>query len=299
MGAIDWIKTRALRLLPDSWRADVTIVPVVRLSGPIGAVMPFSSGMSLAGLAEQLERAFTIKKAPTVALIINSPGGSPVQSRLIYERIRALAEENEKKVLVFVEDAAASGGYMIACAGDEIFVDPSSIVGSIGVVSSGFGFTELIAKLGIERRVYTAGDKKVTLDSFKPEVPDDVAHILELQADIHETFIDLVRERRGSKLKPGESLFNGTFWTGKKGVELGLVDAIGEVRATHRARFGDDVKLKLISGSRGMFPGRPAKGGVSATLAGFGQSELTNPAAWVDATLSTIEARTLWSRIGL
>jgi signal peptide peptidase SppA len=293
MGTMNWVTTKAKSLLPDSWRGDVTVVPVVRLSGPIGAVMPFSSGMSLSGLAEPLERAFSMK-APAVALVVNSPGGSPVQSRLIYERIRALADENNKTVLVFVEDAAASGGYMIACAGDEIIADPSSIVGSIGVVAAGFGFTELIAKLGIERRVYTAGEKKVTLDSFKPEVPEDIAHIISLQAEIHETFIDLVRERRGSRLKPGEDLFNGSFWTGKRGLDLGLVDAIGDIRATLRARFGEDVKLKLISQPRGFLPGRAAKGDV---LSAWASSRLQP--SLIEAVMAAIEARGLWGRLGL
>jgi signal peptide peptidase SppA len=294
MGAMDWVTTKAKALLPDSWRSDVVVVPVVRLTGPIGTVMPFTSGMSLAGLAEPLERAFSIKKAPAVALIVNSPGGSPVQSRLIYERIRALADEHEKPVLVFVEDAAASGGYMIACAGDEIIVDPSSIVGSIGVVAAGFGFTDLIARLGIERRVYTAGEKKVTLDAFKPEVPEDVAHLISLQGEIHETFIELVRERRGSKLKPGEDLFNGMFWTGKRGVELGLVDGIGDIRATLRARFGDEVKLKLIAQSRSLFPGRSPKGDVSGAW-----TALTTHTSLPETLIGTLEARGLWSRLGL
>ena len=294
MGWIDWIITKAKALLPDSWRSDVTVVPVVRLTGPIGTVMPFTSGMSLAGLAEPLERAIDMAKAPAVALIVNSPGGSPVQSRLIYERIRALAEEHDKSVLVFVEDAAASGGYMIACAGDEIIVDPSSIVGSIGVVAAGFGFTDLIAKLGIERRVYTAGEKKVTLDAFKPEVAEDVAHLIALQADIHETFIDLVRERRGAKLRPDGDLFNGSFWTGKRAVDLGLADAIGDIRSTLRARFGPEVKLKLLEPSRGFFPGRPPKGDVSGAWTALGSH-----ASLAESLLGTIEARGLWARLGL
>ena len=294
MGVMDRVTAKLKTLLPDSWRDDVTVVPVVRLTGPIGTVMPFSSGMSLAGLAEPLARAFEMKRAPAVALIVNSPGGSPVQSRLIYERIRALAEEHEKHVLVFVEDAAASGGYMIACAGDEIIVDPSSIVGSIGVVAAGFGFTDLIAKLGIERRVYTAGEKKVTLDAFKPEVPEDIAHLISLQAEIHETFIDLVRERRGSRLKPGEDLFTGLFWTGKRGVDLGLADSIGDIRGTLRLRYGDNVKLKLIAQPRGFLPGRSPKSGVAGTW-----SMLTGQASLPETLLGTIEARGLWSRLGL
>lgn len=295
MGAVDKVMQRLKSWLPDRWRSDVKIVPVVRISGPIGTVMPFSSGTSLAALADPLERAFKVSQAPAVALVINSPGGSPVQSRLIYERIRTLAEENDKPVLVFVEDAAASGGYMIACAGDEIIADPSSIVGSIGVVSAGFGFTDLIAKIGIERRVYTSGERKVTLDAFRPEVADDVAHLKALQAEVHDTFIELVRERRGSKLMPDADLFSGLFWTGKRGVELGLVDALGDVRSVVRSRYGDDVKLKVFGQPRrGFVIGRAARQDVSGAL-----SHVTLGAALSDTVLGTLEARSLWSRLGL
>ena len=288
MGMKDWVKTATGWVIPDAWRGDVTVIPVVRLSGAIGMISPFSGSLSLANVAAPLAKAFAIKRAPAVALIVNSPGGSPVQSRLIYERIRALAEEADKKVLVFIEDAAASGGYMIACAGDDIIADPSSIVGSIGVVSAGFGFTELIQRLGIERRVYTAGEKKVTLDPFKPEVAEDVAHLKALQADIHETFVELVRERRGSRLKPGEELFDGTFWTGKRGLDLGLVDQLGDILGVLRARYGETVNLKLIPRSRGFFPGREPPGEVSgARGAGLAQA------------LGAVEARGLWARLGL
>jgi signal peptide peptidase SppA len=281
--------------LPDKWRSDVTVIPVVRASGPIGTVMPFSSGTSLAALAEPLERAFSVAKAPAVAIVVNSPGGSPVQSRLIYERIRALADENAKQVLVFIEDAAASGGYMIACAGDEIIADPSSIVGSIGVVSSGFGFTDMIAKFGIERRVYTSGERKVTLDAFRPEVPEDVAHLKALQAEVHETFIEIVRERRGSKLMPDADLFSGLFWTGKRGVELGLIDGLGDLRGTLRARFGEDVKLKLVGqAKRGIVIGRAPRQDVAGGLTHFSGS-----VSLPESILGTLEARGLWSRLGL
>ena len=204
-------------ILPKRFRNDKPIIPVVRLQGAIGMQSPMRSGLSLASAALPLEKAFSIKKAPAVALIINSPGGSPVQSRLIFKRIRDLAEENEKEVLVFVEDVAASGGYMIAVAGDEVFVDPSSIVGSIGVVAAGFGFTELIKKIGVDRRVYTAGEKKVTLDPFQPEVPDDIAYLKGLQLELHETFIDLVKSRRADVLSEDPDLFTGKFWTGRTG----------------------------------------------------------------------------------
>jgi len=196
-GLIDRLKA----LLPERFRPGTAVVPVVRLSGVIGAVTPLRPGMSLAGVARMLERAFATKNARAVALVVNSPGGSPVQSRQIYLRIRQLAAEKKLPVLVFVEDVAASGGYMIACAGDEIFCDPSSILGSIGVVGGSFGFQELIKKIGVERRLYTAGAHKAMLDPFLPENPDDVARVKALQREIHAIFIALVKQSRGSKLK--------------------------------------------------------------------------------------------------
>ena len=184
---------RLKEFVPAHFRRGAAVVPVVRLSGVIGAVTPLRPGMSLAGVARTLERAFATKHAKAVALVINSPGGSPVQSRQIYLRIRQLAAEKKLPVLVFVEDVAASGGYMIACAGDEIFCDPSSILGSIGVVGGTFGFQELIKKIGVERRLYTAGAHKATLDPFLPENPDDVARMKALQREIHAIFIALVK----------------------------------------------------------------------------------------------------------
>ena len=184
---------RLMELVPARLRRGAAVVPVVRLSGVIGAVTPLRPGMSLSGVAKMLERAFAMKHAKAVALVINSPGGSPVQSRQIYLRIRQLAAEKKLPVLVFVEDVAASGGYMIACAGDEIFCDPSSILGSIGVVGGTFGFQELIRKIGVERRLYTAGAHKAMLDPFLPENPDDVARVKALQREIHAIFIALVK----------------------------------------------------------------------------------------------------------
>ncbi|MDR3372664.1 MAG: S49 family peptidase [Ancalomicrobiaceae bacterium] len=290
MSALDWLRQQAKTLLPEGWIPERIVIPAVRLAGPIGMVTPFSTSMSLATVAMPLERAFRMKQAPAVALIVNSPGGSPVQSRLIHERIRFLAEEHDKKVLVFVEDAAASGGYMIACAGDEIIADPSSIVGSIGVLSAGFGFVDLLQKLGIERRVYTAGEKKVTLDPFRPEVAEDIEHLKALQLDIHETFIDLVRERRGLRLKPGEDLFDGRFWTGRRGLDLGLVDELGDLRSVVKARYGDKAKVKLISPPRSLLPGRGAPADVY--LPGAGTS-------LADGLMASVEARSLWARLGL
>src|SRR5215469_1856845 len=239
-------------LLPRRFRGDIPVVPAVRLSGIIGFSTPLRPGLTLAGVARQLERAFTLRHGRAVALLINSPGGSPVQSHLIYLRIRALAEEHKKPVIAFAEDVAASGGYMVACAADEIICDPSSIVGSIGVVGGSFGFAKLIEKLGIERRLYTAGERKAMLDPFLPEKPDDVERLKTVQREIHEDFIALVKERRGPRLKgPENDLFSGEFWTGRKAVELGIADGIGDLRSTLRQRFGEDVVTPLIAPSRG------------------------------------------------
>jgi signal peptide peptidase SppA len=226
------------------------LVPVVRLAGVIGQVSRFRGGLSLSAVAPLLKKAFSVKTAPAVVLIIDSPGGSPVQSHLIYKRIRALAVEKEKRVLVFVEDVCASGGYMIACAGDEIVVDPASIVGSIGVVSAGFGFVEALRKLGIERRVYTAGESKVILDPFQPEKPEDVARLKAIQEEVHDHFIDIVRARRGDVLKDSGEVFSGMFWSGKTAVALGLADRTGDLREVLREKYGDEVRLRMIGGER-------------------------------------------------
>src|SRR3569832_2218018 len=225
--------------IPARLRRGKAVVPVVRLSGVIGAVTPLRPGMSLAGVARMLERAFSVRNAKAVALVINSPGGSPVQARQIYLRIRQLAQEKKLPVLVFVEDVAASGGYMIACAGDKIFCDPSSILGSIGEVGGSFGFQELIKKVGVERRLYTAGAHKAMLDPFLPENPDDVARLKALQREIHDIFISLVKESRGARLKGADDvLFTGEYWAGQTSVSLGLADAVGDRRAARRARGG-------------------------------------------------------------
>lgn len=279
------------RFLPKPLRNDKPVIPVVRLHGAIGGGGPLRTGLSLASVALPLERAFAMKKAPAVALIVNSPGGSPVQSRLIFKRIRDLAKENEKDVLVFVEDVAASGGYMIALAGDEIFVDPSSIVGSIGVVAAGFGFTEMIKKIGVDRRVYTAGEKKVILDPFQPEVPEDIEYLKSLQLEIHETFIDLVKSRRGDVLADDPDLFTGKFWTGRSGVQLGLADAVGDLRGVLKDRYGEKAEPKLISAPRGLF-GRKTGLGV-----GSGGGRLVEGLG--EELISSLEERALWMRYGL
>ena len=238
-------------LLPSRFRTRHPVVPVVRLSGAIGAVMPLRSGLAMSNVAPLLERAFSVPHAQAVALVINSPGGSAAQSHLIFRRIRALAEEKQRAVFAFVEDAAASGGYMIACAADEIFADPASIVGSIGVVSAGFGFDRLIERFGIERRVHTAGDNKAMLDPFQPEDPKDVERLKSLQRSIHEMFETLVRSRRGVKLQAdNRELFSGAFWVGREALGLGLVDGLGDIRTILRERFGDKVQIRMIEPAR-------------------------------------------------
>ena len=261
------------------------VVPVVRLHGVIAAEMR-PGRLNIAGVAPLLERAFSIRSAPAVAIVVNSPGGSAVQSRLIAKRIRDLAEQHHKQVLMFVEDAAASGGYFIATAGDEIIVDPSSIVGSVGVIYSGFGFVDAIGKLGIERRVHTSGANKSVLDPFLPEKPEDIERIKALETEIHEVFIGWVKARRAGKLKaPDEQLFTGEFWSGIRGVSLGLVDAVGDMRETLRTRFGEDVRLKVIAPKR-PFLSLPTLG--LPTRAGLGAD-----------VVAAVEDRAVWSRLGL
>ncbi|CAM1650508.1 Peptidase S49 [Bartonella apihabitans] len=276
------------RFIPRRFRSNAVEIPVVRLQGMImEASSPLRQTLSLSSCANALEKAFSDKEAPAVAISLNSPGGSPVQSRLIYRRIRDLAEEKHKRVLVFVEDVAASGGYMIACAGDEIFADPSSVVGSIGVVSASFGFPELLKKIGVERRVYTAGKNKVSLDPFQPEKKADVDHLKALQLEIHETFINLVKESRGSKLADDPNLFTGMFWTGKRGKELGLVDELSDLRSLIKQRYGHDAKMRLVSASRSLL-GRKTPA-ISAGLV----------SSTVDGLIQSAEERALWQRYGL
>ena len=294
-GASQGVMERLIELLPARLRPGIAVVPVVRLSGVIGAVTPLRPGMSLAGVARTLERAFEMKNAKAVALMINSPGGSPVQSRQIYVRILQLAAEKKLPVLVFVEDVAASGGYMIACAGDEIFCDPSSIMGSIGVVGGAFGFQDLIKKIGVERRLYTAGAHKAMLDPFLPENPDDVARVKALQREIHAIFIALVKQSRGSRLKGADDvLFTGEYWAGETSVSLGLADAIGDLRSTLRARYGDKVVMPLIAPATGMLSsllGRKSAGaGALASIDGI--------AGLPDELISALETRAIWAKFG-
>jgi signal peptide peptidase SppA len=264
------------------------VVPVVRLTGTIGRVSRFQPGLTLSAVAPLLKKAFALKAAPAVALIVNSPGGSPVQSHLIYKRIRALAVEKEKRVIVFVEDVCASGGYMIACAADEIVVDPASIVGSIGVVTAGFGFVDAMRKVGVERRVYTSGDAKVILDPFQPEKPEDVARLKAIQEEVHDHFIEIVRDRRGEVLaKERESdIFSGQFWSGKTAVALGLADRAGDLRSVLREKFGERVRLKLFAAERSFFVRRAG----AAEAAG---------AAFAARLLGELDERALWDRYRL
>jgi serine protease SohB len=281
----------ALRsLLPRRFRSRHPVVPVVRLGGVIGVSTPLRPGLTLASCARSLERAFAMRRASAVALVINSPGGSAVQSHLIHKRIRALAAEKKLPVIAFLEDVAASGGYMIACAADEIVADVSSLVGSIGVVGGSFGFHGLLDKLGVERRLYTSGERKAMLDPFLPEKPEDVERLKTIQREIHAMFIGLVKERRGGKLSgPEDALFSGEFWTGAKALELGVVDRLGDMRSFLRERFGDKVVTPLVAAERGLFgrraPGIGLGGGDGPTLA--------------EDVMSALEARALWARYGL
>ncbi len=283
----------ALRsLLPARFRPDIPVVPVVRLSGVIGVSTPLRPGLMMSTAAKTLERAFSVRNARAVALLINSPGGSPSQSHLIYRRIRDLSAEKKLPVIAFVEDIGASGGYMLSCAADEIICDQFSIVGSIGVVGGSFGFTKLMDKLGVERRLYTSGEHKAMLDPFLPEDAGDVKRLKAIQKDIHERFIALVKERRAGKLNgPDKTLFSGEFWTAPKAIEFGLADSIGDLRSVLRARYGEKVRTPLISAERSMF-GRRLQG------VGLAQA-LTNQPALADELISALEARALWARYGL
>lgn len=290
-GFLDVLKS----YLPESWTKSRPLVPVLRFTGPIGMAMPLKPGLTLSTAASAIEKAFTMKGAKAVAIQINSPGGSAVQSTLIYKRIRALAEEKDLKVYVFAEDVCASGGYMLACAGDEIYADESSIVGSIGVISATFGFPALLEKIGVERRVYTAGANKDVLDPFLPEKPADVKRIKAIQQDVHTAFIDLVKTRRGGKLsKADNELFTGEFWSGKTAQELGLIDGLSDLRTKMREVFGEDVRFKLVAPSTSWLR---RKRGVSVSGGGFDFGHW--PSGMADDVISAVEARALWSRFGL
>ena len=281
--------------LPERWTKSRPLVPVLRFTGPIGMSTPLKPSLTLSTVALAIDKAFAMRGAKAIAIQINSPGGSAVQSTLIYKRIRALAEEKDLKVYVFAEDVCASGGYMLACAGDEIYADTSSIVGSIGVIAATFGFPGLLEKIGVERRVYTAGANKDTLDPFLPEKPADVKRIKAIQQDVHAAFIDLVKTSRGDKLtKADKELFTGEFWSGKTAAELGLVDGLSDLRSKMREVFGEDVRFKLVAPATSWFR---RKQGVFTGASSF------DFGLWPDGlaadVISAVEARSLWSRFGL
>lgn len=272
------------------------VVPVLRFSGVIGMATPLRPGLSIGAVASGIEKAFSVSKLPAVAVIVNSPGGSPVQSSLIFKRIRQLAEENKKAVHVFCEDVAASGGYYLAVAGDHIYADPSSIVGSIGVITAGFGFDRAIEKLGVERRLYTSGEAKGTLDAFSPEKPEDVLRLKAIQRDIHDTFIGVVKARRAGRLKAADSeLFSGAFWAAPKALEFGLIDGISDIRTKMRDLFGPKARLKSIAFGGGGLLARLRRGPALDTPL----DKICGGLAFADDLVSAIETRALWSRFGL
>ncbi len=279
---------RILKLLPPSWRRKTAIINVVRLEG---AIVAGRGGLQQKLNAKELEPVFkkAFKKGVSgVALQINCPGGSPVQSALIANRIRALAAKHKIPVYAFCEDVAASGGYWLACAADEIYADENSIVGSIGVISMGFGFPKALTKLGVERRVYTAGESKSTNDPFKPEKPEEVKRLKVLLNEMHQSFKAMVRERRAGKLKAKDTeLFSGAFWTGVTAEKMGLVDGLGTMHAILTRKFGENVELKPIEASGGW--------GLRRLGLGLGAAAAELPAAAID----TLETRALWARFGL
>jgi len=273
----------------DRYRHPRPVVPVLRFDGVI-APRQWRGAMSLASHAAALDRAFTMKRAVAVAIIVNSPGGSPVQSALLYRRIRQLAEEKQLSVFAFAEDVAASGGYWLALAGDEVYAEETSILGSIGVVSSGFGFARLIDRIGVERRLHTAGENKSLLDPFLPESERDLERLSALQQDIHAAFKDHVRRRRVGKIDAGdEALFSGDVMTGRMALAKGLIDGIGDLRGVMRARFGERVRLvPVASERRRRWPFARPQRGVDAARFAFA-ADLVD---W-------LEARLLWARFGL
>ncbi|MEM1370814.1 MAG: S49 family peptidase [Pseudomonadota bacterium] len=278
------------------------VVPVLKLSGAIGLSTPLRQGLSLAATTGAIERAFTMSKVPGVAVVINSPGGSPVQSSLMFKRIRQLAEEHKKTVHVFCEDVAASGGYYLAVAGDEIYADPSSIIGSIGVISASFGLDKAIERIGVERRVYTSGQSKSQLDPFKPEKPEDVERLRAVQTHIHDVFIGVVKERRAGKLNgPDDTLFSGAFWSAKQALDLGLIDGIGDVRSKMRDVYGDKIKLRLVPMGRGgllsLF--RKPTGRLAGSAASDGDLAAMASRGLAYELVSAIEERAIWARYGL
>ena len=259
------------------------IIPHIKLNGVIGNVGKFKQGIDFAGQEEIIKKAFSLKKSPAVAISINSPGGSPVQSHLIHDYVKQLAKKNKKKVIIFAEDVAASGGYLIACCGDEIYANQSSIIGSIGVIYSSFGFTELISKIGVQRRVYTAGKNKSTLDPFMKEKDEDIERLKNIQLDLHKDFIKVVEKSRGSKLvKSKVELFSGEFWSGRKAKELGLIDGIGNANQILKEKFGEDVIIKKFEKSKGWL-----------------SKKLSSSSDHLNQLSNFLDEKSLWQRYGL
>ncbi len=262
------------------------VVAILPLEGVIGASGRFSNAINLENLEDKIKDAFDVYNVKAVALAINSPGGSPVQSELIVMRIRELSKEKKIPVYAFAEDVAASGGYMLALAGDEIYAHKASIVGSIGVINAGFGYTGAIEKLGVERRVYTAGESKSLLDPFKPEAEKDVKMMKEILKEIHDFFKDFVKEARGDRLKGVQkTLFSGRVWNGTEATKLGLIDGVGDMRSVMKEKLGDDVKFKRIKDEKGFLKGLIGMRGSKASIA--------------DEIVNTLETRSEWGRFGL
>jgi signal peptide peptidase SppA len=266
------------------------VVNIIRLSGVVGRLgLLHGAGISLEGLEHTIERAFRGRRLSAVALAINCPGGAPVQCASIARRIRQTADARRVPVVAFAEDIAASGGYWLACAADEIYADAGSIIGSIGVMTAGFGFPALLERHGIERRVHVSGSRKAMLDPFRPEAPEDVERLHAIQADIHNAFQDMVRTRRGDRLKGSETeLFSGAVWSGREALALGLIDGLGDLRTVLRARFGEDVRFRIVGARRSMLRRR------------FGiLSERRGAAGTAAEFLAAIDEWALWKRFGL
>jgi len=262
------------------------VVAILPLEGVIGSGSRFTTALNLAGLEDRINQAFDVYNVKAVALAINSPGGSPVQSELIMRRIQRISKEKKVPVYAFAEDVAASGGYLISLAAEEIYAHEASIVGSIGVISAGFGFSKAIEKIGVERRVYAAGDSKSILDPFQPEKDKDIKILKELQKEIHDFFKNLVKERRGDRLKGTQKImFSGQFWAGNEAMKLGLVDGIGDIHTVMKEKLGEKTKFKRIKEEKGFLKSL------------FGMSVSKSKIS--DEILTTLESRSLWARFGL
>lgn len=283
--------------LPEAVRAQLPVskrqIAVVRLEGVItpagaGGGLARRSGITLEGLESSLTKAFGLSGLQAVALSISSPGGAPTQSALVADRIRGLAAEHEVPVIAFCEDVAASGGYWLACAADEIVAHPTSLVGSIGVVSGGFGLHEAIGRYGIERRLHTAGENKARLDPFQPEQAEDVAWLRGELDELHGLFTGWVRERRGARITGDEqTVFSGEVWTGARAKELGLIDGLGTLRGVLGSRY-PDAKIVPVSAGKNLLAA------VTGMLSSRASAEASLP-----AMLRELEDRAAWARFGL